>query len=229
MAIVNRPPGTGPTYIGEGVLSGLDSLEMLGDEIERPGGDEELETEDLVTPARELPVSTGSTDASISESSDLPSDDEDVTPQQNAAHPDPPPPSQADVARLRDVRDSDLTAPGSAGSDMASASHAAVASTAPSITSENPTEAPFQPQGLSLGDALKQQYLDCRVVPTVIDLFFEYPHNDFAHHVIYDLLQQILNGRLGPGLNRELVIDVIKEGKIVERILDAQRANDRMM
>jgi SIT4-associating protein SAP185/190 len=47
--------------------------------------------------------------------------------------------------------------------------------------------------------------------------------------VIYDLLQQILNGRLSPGLNRELVIEIIKEARIVERILDAQRANDSLV
>lgn len=216
MAIHNRPVGTGPKYIGEGVLHGLDSLEMLGDEIERP--DQELETEDLVTQARELPVSTGSTDASLSESSDLPSDDDESTPQ-TPPHADPPPPSQADVARLRDVRDSEQRPP--AGSDVASASHAATAA------SDHPTEGP--PPSSSLGDALKQQYLACRVVPTVIELFFEYKHNDFAHHVIYDLLQQILNGRLGPGLNRELVVDIIKEGRIVERILDAQRLNDHIV
>jgi SIT4-associating protein SAP185/190 len=218
MAIHNRPVGTGPKYIGEGVLHGLDSLELLGDEIERP--DQELETENLVTQARELPVSTGSTDASISESSDLPSDDDDTPPP--TLHADPPPPSQADVARLREVRDSDLRGP--TGSDMASASHVA---TAASVASDHPTEGPSQPS--SLGDALKQQYLTCRVVPTVIELFFEYKHNDFAHHVIYDLLQQILNGRLGPGLNRELVVEIIKEGRIVERILDAQRLNDHIV
>jgi SIT4-associating protein SAP185/190 len=244
MAILNRAPGTGPKYTGQGVLQGLESLELLAEEVDRPGGAEELdpESESEVTEARELPVSTGSTDTSFSESSDAPSDDEDnhATPSQSVstpAQPDaqPPAPSQGDVARLRDVRDAELST--TTTSDMASVSHAAVATStaAPSITgSDHPTEGRTegvrqQDSELSPGDALKQKYLEYRVIPTVIDLFFEYPHNDFAHHVIYDLLQQILNGRLGPGLNRELVIEIIKEGKLVERILDAQRINDRIV
>jgi SIT4-associating protein SAP185/190 len=241
MAILNRVPGAGPTYTGQGVLHGLDSLELLADEIDKPGGAEELTPESEVTQARELPVSTGSTDASFSESSDVPSDDEETEKAAPAdvvtnAQPDAPlpAPSQADVARLRDVRDAEPV--DSASSDMASVSHAAVATStaAPSVSgSDHPTEGRAEPirqhdSDLSPGDALKQKYLEYRVIPTVIDLFFEYPHNDFAHHVIYDLLQQILNGRLGPGLNRELVIEIIKEARIVERILDAQRVNDRI-
>jgi SIT4-associating protein SAP185/190 len=65
-------------------------------------------------------------------------------------------------------------------------------------------------------------------LPTVVELFFEYPTNDFMHHVVYDMLQQVLNGRLGPGLNRELVIELIREAKLIERVLDAQRLNDEM-
>lgn len=245
MAILNRVPGAGPTYTGQGVLHGLDSLELLAEEIDKPGGAEELSPESEVTEARELPVSTGSTDASVSGESDVASDDDDAdktaTPEaatSESVHPQPdaplPAPSQADVARLRDVRDAEPI--DSTNSDMASVSHAAVATStaAPSVSgSDHPTEGRAEParsldSDLSPGDALKQKYLEYRVIPTVIDLFFEYPHNDFAHHVIYDLLQQILNGRLGPGLNRELVIEIIKEARIVERILDAQRVNDRI-
>lgn len=262
MSIFNRTPGSGPTYTSAGVLSGgLDSLEALGNAIDGvTGGEEDPTPEAQVTQARELPVSAGSTEPSISGSSDIASDDEAVldaadeaTPSQSPAasrtldrsepaaeDAHPPPPSQADVARLRDLRDQDSAPTGSAPtSDMASVSHAAVAAStiAPSVTSEHPTEgrtAPDPPRidtddtDMSLGDRLKSKYLQYRVIPTIVDLFFDYPHNDFAHHVIYDLLQQILNGRLGPGLNRELVIEMIKESRLAERILDAQRANDRL-
>lgn len=269
MSIFNRVPGSGPTYTTGGILSGgIVSLEALGVAVNGNGEDEKEPTPDPeVTEARELPVSAGSTDASISGSSDIASDDEAVldvaadehTPSQspvasrvldeamsaeNSSAADesnnPPPPSQADVARLRDLRDSEPTATRSGTSDMASVSHAAVAAstTAPSVASDHPTEGrtPINPSrgdgddsDMSLGDRLKSKYLQHGVIPTLIDLFFEYPNNDFAHHVIYDLLQQILNGRLGPGLNRELAIEMIKEARLVERILDAQRVNDRLM
>lgn len=277
MSIFNRVPGSGPTYTSAGVLSGgLDSLEALGNAIDgdRPGEDDEEDgtmPEGQVTQARELPISAGSTDVSISGSSDIPSDDEAVleaadetTPSQSpsasrtfeppapassgtgagtGADANPPPPSQADVVRLRELRDSEVSAVhgGAGSSDMASVSHAAVAAstTAPSVASDHPTEGGRVPlndndgparddQELSLGDHLKSKYLEFKVIPTIVDLFFEYPHNDFAHHVIYDLLQQVLNGRLTPGLNRELVIEMIKEARLVERILDAQRVNDRL-
>lgn len=76
------------------------------------------------------------------------------------------------------------------------------------------------------GDRLKRMYLDHHVLPDVVELFFRYPNNDFMHHVVYDLLQQILNGRL-TGTNRELIVEMLCKAKLVERILDAQRLNDR--
>ncbi len=60
-------------------------------------------------------------------------------------------------------------------------------------------------------------------------MFFDYASNDFLHHVVYDMLQQILNGKLGPGLNRLLVEEMICEAKLVERVLKAQRYNDEIV
>lgn len=220
MSILNRPVGTGPSYSSEGILSGgLGGLEALGEAIEGDRVGEE--TEEQVTQARELPVSSGSTDCSLTgsmESDDL--EDMDDTPSQSPAASgtlDPPAPSQADVARLRDVMSIDRT-------PSESINAVATTTVAPSVSEyENGKDE------LAPGDRLKQIYIQHRVLPTVIDLFFEHPDNDFMHHVVYDLLQQILNGRLGPGLNRELVIEMIREAKLIERILDAQRHNDRMM
>ncbi|WWC90494.1 uncharacterized protein L201_005430 [Kwoniella dendrophila CBS 6074] len=169
----------------------------------------------------------------------------------------PPPPSQADGERLRDVMgieskpSSLLTI-----SDSGAVSNIAIANStaAPSITSSmgdkednsgeaattglsaSTTETPAvnteinTPTNYAPGDKLKKQYIQNSVIPTVVELFFEYPNNDFMHHVVYDLLQQILNGRLNPGgLNSQLVIELIVKAKLVERVLDAQRLNDRMI
>ena len=251
MSILNRPIGTGPTYTADGIISGgLTGLEALGEAIEGDRiGEGEESPEEHVTQARELPVSSGSTDCSMTGSEEVASDDEEMlehiedetTPApspsasttlvqpQEAPTPVPPPPSQADVARLRDVMDTSNT---TAASDLGSVSHAAVAATtaAPSVISEPIVANAAQSQDeLPPGDRLKQMYIQHRVLPAVVDLFFEYPNNDFMHHVVYDLLQQILNGRSEPGLNRELVIELLCEAKLIERILDAQRINDRMM
>jgi SIT4-associating protein SAP185/190 len=234
MSILNRVPGRGPEYTADGILSGgLSGLEALGEAIDgdRVGENDEAQ----VTEARELPVSSGSTDASFT--SDVTSEDEkmleDIDEETPSASPaasgtlHPPPPSQADAERLRDV----MEAP--PGTSDASVSHAAVAATtaAQSIASDPETQSAEPPRDedvLASGDKFKQMYIQHRVLPTVVDLFFEYPNNDFLHHVVYDLFQQILNGRLGPGLNRELVIELIREARLIERVLDAQRLNERV-
>lgn len=273
MSMFNRRPGVGPVYTPEGVLSGgLDGLEALGDAIEsdRVGDeDDELNPEEHVTQARELPVSSGSTDASYGGSDDVASEDEKMleefedekTPSPPSRHaPLPtvesevPSPSTEVEERLREVmerpqpslvarlaaesrQDTLQSSDASFAGSEAGASHIAVAatSTAPSVVSETPLErdqAAFPPTAdapLPVGDRLKQKYIEQRVLPTVVDLFFHYPQNDFLHHVVYDLLQQVLNGRLGPGFNRELSIELIREAKLIERILDAQRLNDKIV
>ncbi|WVQ80146.1 hypothetical protein IAT38_002251 [Cryptococcus sp. DSM 104549] len=274
MSILNRAPGTGPTYTEEGILSGgLEGLEALGEAIDGDHADQDegRREEDQVTPAKELPVSSGSTDASLTGSDDVESEDEDVldaianettpSPSPGASTifepsvtggatgepaPPPPPPSQEVADRLRGVMETESKPPASsAASDVPSAiSRVAVATStaAPSIASDTPEPDPRSTSShpsnlarpppavvLAPGDKLKKVYLQYRVVPTVVDLFFEYPENNFMHHVVYDILQQVLNGRLGPGPNRELVVALLKEARLVERILDVQRLNDRMV
>ena len=260
MSIVNRAVGTGPVYTADGILTGgLSGLEALGEAIDgdRIGDGDEGIPEDKVTQARELPVSSASTDASFG-SEDVVSEDEkmledieeDTTPGASPSasgtletpHPaaNPPPPSQADVARLRDVLTSESRLQPAGTSDIASASHAAIATStaAPSVASFHENEREQDLPGLAerpnddpmaLGDRLKSMYIQHRVLPAVVDLFFEFPSHNFLHHVIYDLLQQILNGRIRPGLNRELAIELIRKAKLIERILDAQRLNDQLV
>ncbi|KAK8854680.1 hypothetical protein IAR55_003419 [Kwoniella newhampshirensis] len=272
MSILNRVPGTGPTYTEDGILSGgLEGLEALGEAIDgdHVGEDDGQADEDQVTQARELPVSSGSTDASLTGSDDVASEDEemlesiddDATPSPSPSisrvlspppltveTPTPPPPSQEDAERLRDVMGIESKPPASSAvSEIASSVSqvdAALPVVAPVIASDVderdrnetvpppilnvPSEHPT-PAILAPGDRLKQMYINHDVIATVVDLFFEYPNNDFMHHVVYDILQQILNGRLGPGLNRELVVDLLRKAELVERILDAQRLNDRLV
>lgn len=261
MSILNRPLGTGPAYSYDGILSGgLSGLEALGEAIEEDRNESgDGPTEGQITQARELPVSSN---ASTSE--DIGSDSEDekmledieeaTTPsgsplartttktgsEKGDGESQPPPPSQADVARLRDVMNMDTASTGS--SEVGAASHATVAATtaAPSVASfdEPPSIPPRRTSSSSTtpiipppGVRLKRVYLQHRVIPALIDMFFEHASNDFLHHVVYDMLQQILNAKHDiPGLpNRDLAIEMMCGARIVERVLEAQRYNTKVM
>lgn len=217
MATLNRAPGTGPEYSSDGALiGGLDGLDKLGQALQAseeaidddtPGGDTASQ-EAHITSARELPVSSGSTDYSLTESDDVPLSDDDektgITPTVSKGSSTditlPPPASPEDDERLRNVA-------GIESSDKAAATAKADAA-------------------LSTGERLKQQFIRYDVLPTLLDLFFEHENNNFLHHLVYDILQQILNGQLGRGYNRELLVELFGRSKLVNRVLEAQKMND---
>ena len=58
------------------------------------------------------------------------------------------------------------------------------------------------------------------------DLFFEFPWNNFLHSVVYDIIHQILTGREEHGCNRELIVSLFRDAKVMHRIVDGQKQND---
>lgn len=87
------------------------------------------------------------------------------------------------------------------------------------------TKSPLPP-----GPALKKAFIDLEVVPTVLDLFFKFPWNNSLHNVVYDLIQQIFNGKMDEGLNRNLCEAVFTQRQgLVARILDAIRENNEII
>ncbi|KAF1812241.1 SAPS-domain-containing protein [Eremomyces bilateralis CBS 781.70] len=78
-----------------------------------------------------------------------------------------------------------------------------------------------------VGDFLKIQFVENRVVPTILDFFFRFPWNNFLHNVVYDVVQQVFNGQMERGFNRSLAIDLFDNGRITERIIDGQEASDK--
>lgn len=178
---------------------------------------------------------------------------------ENAIGADPtitPPLSEEVADRLRGVMETESKLPSSSvASDITSAVPrvpTAASTVSPSVSSDTPELEPkptpelnpsddssetlhfttaHSPPNIILppGERLKRQYLSCKVMPAIVDLFFEYPENDFMHSVVYDIFQQVLNGKLSPGSNRDLVVQLMKEAKLVERVLDAQRLNDRLV
>lgn len=224
MSILNRPTGSGPTYTEEGILAGgLAGLEALGEAVEGEHGDDEadVETSPKVGVADAV-VSSSSTPTSESEASvdeEMLGSDASTSPRNTE--------SPANVESPADI-ESEATAPAVTANPVELSAEAAT--NTPAATSSSPAAAlTSTPAVAPAGDRLKQMYITHHVLPDVVNLFFDYPNNDFMHHVVYDLLQQILNGRLGPGVNRDLVVELLCEAKLVERILDAQRLNDEVV
>ena len=95
-----------------------------------------------------------------------------------------------------------------------------------------------------LGERLKQRFLEVNVASTLLvradptshlqrcltpyvqDLFFEFPWNNFLHSVVYDLIHQILTGRVDGGFNRELTVALFRDARLMHRIIEGSKRND---
>ncbi|CAN9237162.1 unnamed protein product [Alternaria alternata] len=78
-----------------------------------------------------------------------------------------------------------------------------------------------------VGDLLKITFVENKVVPTILDFFFRFPWNNFLHNVVYDVVQQVFNGQMDRGYNRQLAIDLFDNGGITERIIKGQQESDK--
>lgn len=76
------------------------------------------------------------------------------------------------------------------------------------------------------GDLLKLAFVKHKVMPVSIDLFFEFPLNNFLHYVVYDSLHQIFNGQMNRESNRQLALSIFNEGNLTDKIVKAQEQND---
>lgn len=79
---------------------------------------------------------------------------------------------------------------------------------------------------LEVGDYLKMQFIEHKVLSTMLDMFFMFPLNNFLHNVVYDLVQQVLNSPINKRYNNALIINMFSEGKICEKIIQGQKEND---
>jgi SIT4 phosphatase-associated protein len=77
-----------------------------------------------------------------------------------------------------------------------------------------------------VGDYLKMQFVEAKILPSMVDLFFAHPWNNFLHNVVYDILTQALNGPMDKGFNRQLAVDLFTTGQLTEKILQGQKASD---
>ncbi|KAJ7706882.1 SIT4 phosphatase-associated protein-domain-containing protein [Mycena rosella] len=79
---------------------------------------------------------------------------------------------------------------------------------------------------LPVGELLKRRFVDLNVAATLLDLFFEFPWNNFLHSAVYDLVHQILTGNVDGGLARELAVALFRDARLMHRIVEGQRMND---
>ncbi|KAI8073915.1 SIT4 phosphatase-associated protein-domain-containing protein, partial [Gongronella butleri] len=98
---------------------------------------------------------------------------------------------------------------------------AAATSTPPPVATSTP-----ESTDLPMGDYLKLQLVEHKVLPTCIDLFFSFPWNNFLHYVTYDMLHQVFNGPMDKGYNRLLAVSILKDGQLTTKMIQAQKDND---
>ncbi|KLU85636.1 hypothetical protein MAPG_04658 [Magnaporthiopsis poae ATCC 64411] len=77
-----------------------------------------------------------------------------------------------------------------------------------------------------VGDFLKMQFVEHRVVPTILSFFFTYPWNNFLHNVVYDVVQQVFNGPMDRGYNPTLAISLFEAADITAQIINGQLASE---
>ncbi|KAL1742167.1 SIT4 phosphatase-associated protein-domain-containing protein [Schizophyllum fasciatum] len=81
-------------------------------------------------------------------------------------------------------------------------------------------------QLLPIGEQLKRRWLDLNILSSIMDLFFEFPWNNFLHSAVYDIIHQIFTGPPESPLNRELALSLFRDAKLMHRIVEGQKRND---
>jgi hypothetical protein len=106
-------------------------------------------------------------------------------------------------------------------------SAASTANTSGTVTDTNvPTIPKVDKESVTVGAALKLKFIETGILPTCLDLFFNFPWNNFLHTVVYDMVHQVLNLPLDVGCNRHLIESLFCDAHITQRITSAQRRND---
>ena len=104
-----------------------------------------------------------------------------------------------------------------------------------------------------VGDFLKMQFVEHKVVPTILvrtmprpsslalpysrlannvflfcvqAFFFRYPWNNFLHNVVYDVVQQVFNGPMDRGYNPTLAVSLFESADVTNAIIEGQRRSD---
>lgn len=83
----------------------------------------------------------------------------------------------------------------------------------PSISPENPFVCVERDANIRLdpccGDFFKIKLIDLKILYDIVKMFTKYPWNNFFHNVVFDLIQQIFNGKLN-SYNSFLIVELFK-------------------
>lgn len=74
-----------------------------------------------------------------------------------------------------------------------------------------------------VGDFLKISLFDTQIISNILTMFFKFPWNNFLHNVVFDIVQQVLNGSMDIGFNKFLAIDLFHLGDITNKIIEGQK------
>lgn len=74
-----------------------------------------------------------------------------------------------------------------------------------------------------IGDFLKIALYDTQIITNILSMFFQFPWNNFLHNVVFDIVQQVLNGSMDIGFNKFLAINTFSTGDITHKIIEGQR------
>lgn len=74
-----------------------------------------------------------------------------------------------------------------------------------------------------IGDFLKISLYDTQIITNILSMFFKFPWNNFLHNVVFDIVQQVLNGSMDIGFNKFLAINTFSSGDITHKITEGQR------
>ncbi|KAF3987016.1 hypothetical protein FT663_00284 [Candidozyma haemuli var. vulneris] len=95
----------------------------------------------------------------------------------------------------------------------------------PAVSQENPfvcieRDEMFR-ENPCIGDAFKIKLVDSNLLPKMLRKFVDYPWHNFFHNVVFDLIQQIFNGKLN-SYNSFLIVELFKhdECNITHLIVD---------
>ncbi|CAD1784829.1 similar to Saccharomyces cerevisiae YGL229C SAP4 Protein required for function of the Sit4p protein phosphatase [Maudiozyma barnettii] len=82
----------------------------------------------------------------------------------------------------------------------------------------------------TIGDYYKISLYDNYIIPRILLLFLKYPWNNFWHNVIFDIIQQIFNGRMDFSYNSFLVYSLfdIKGAKQFNNMEPKQTSDDQL-
>ncbi|XBW35529.1 hypothetical protein QEN19_001104 [Hanseniaspora menglaensis] len=69
-------------------------------------------------------------------------------------------------------------------------------------------------ENATIGDYFKSRVVNLQILPYLVSMFLKYPWNNFWHNVIFDILQQIFNGRMDYAYNSFLVYSLFNNKQI---------------